>query len=138
MGNYEEKVESMLKRYRPVGPPAAFKEQIFKTKHKILWRSKLRIAAAIMLVLSIGVTWQMLQRSSRSDIDSAKLIQIERLISRAGKSAQLLSVADVLAKHTGGQHRAKEIYEELIHSYTDLDEGMKAKSRLEFLSERSN
>ncbi len=116
----DDKIESMLKRYRPLGPPATLKEQIFRSREKRLYRIWPAIAASILLVAGIGLVWRQLVRPTESVNIQSNLAQIEISVVQAGRAEQLLAVANMLADQPGGEYHAKVIYYEVVNHYPNF------------------
>lgn len=116
----DDKIESMLRRYRPLGPPAELKEQIFRSREKALGRIWLAIAASILLIAGIGLVWRQLVRPTESVNIPANRAQIEISVVQAGRAEQLLAVANILAGQPGGEYHAKEIYYEVVNHYPNF------------------
>ena len=135
--NYDdERIESMLRRYRPVGPPAELKENIFQSREKPLGRIWLAIAASILLVAGIGLLWRQQLRPTESVNIQAKLAQIEISVVQAGRAEQLLAVANILAGQPGGEDHAKGIYCEVVNHYPNFKSRALDQLNYKFPSER--
>ncbi len=130
MSSDDMKIESILKQYKPSGPPTELRERIFQSKERQWNRTWLAVAASILLVAGIGVIWQMLLAPNGSEMSKTKLAQIEQAVIRAGGAAQLLAVADFFANQPEGKNHAREIYQEVAHSFPDLNAGIQAQLRL--------
>ena len=116
----DDKIESMLKRYRPLGPPAELKEQIFRSREKRLYRIWPAIAASILLVAGIGLVLRQPVRPTESVNIQSDLAQIEISVVQAGRAEQLLAVANILAGQPGGEYHAKGIYYEVVNNYPNF------------------
>ncbi|MHC4572225.1 MAG: hypothetical protein ACYS0C_09165 [Planctomycetota bacterium] len=136
MVNYEEKVESMLKRYRPLGPPTELKERIFESK-VTEWNLALLVAAAgILIAVGVGLMWYVLLGPSGTEKEQVRLAMVERAIMREAQASQLLAVANVYAKRPSGEERAREIYNEVARLFQDLNAGKEAMQQVDSLPER--
>jgi hypothetical protein len=131
-----DKIESMLRRYRPLGPPAALKEQIFRSREKRLYRIWPAIAASILLVAGIVLVWRQLVRPTESVNIQAKLAEIEISVVQAGRAEQLLAVANMLASQPGGEYHAKGIYYEVVNHYPNFKSRALEQLKYKFPSER--
>jgi hypothetical protein len=122
--------ESILARYAPAGPPAELKNRIFQTKQKTPFPNWLAIAASFLFIAAIAFVLQKHVKQNKTPSPQITIAEIQHQLNRAGQSAQLLALADILAKQPTAKTRAKEIYHEVANSYPDLEAGIKAKSRL--------
>ena len=133
MGNYEDKVESMLKRYRPIGPPVKLKTQIFDSKGNRWNRTWLAVAASIMFVAGLSI---LLLESNRPVSPEPTLAEIQRRVFQSGSAARLLASIDVLAKQTGGEEIARQQYLHIAKTYQDSPIAEEAMQRMNLYSER--
>jgi len=140
MNNSDTKIESILKHYRPLGPPTQLKERIFHPKEKKRNRTWLAAAASILVVLSGGlICW------IQSGLDNAAnriekdptFVELEMEVNQAGIAAGMLAVADLLAQQSGGEEYARNRYLYLAKTYPKKEVAALAKLRLKSLSERS-
>jgi hypothetical protein len=140
MNNDDKKIESILKRYKPAGPPPQLKERIFNQKPKTKSLNWLAAAAGIFVVLSAGLIWRTI---STPDISPAQtenqptFAELEIEINRAGSAAGLLTIADMFAQQPGAEEYAKNRYSYLIENYPDQQASTIAKARLQSLTERT-
>jgi hypothetical protein len=125
MNNKDKKIEEMLTRYKLPDAPADLKARIFTQKKKKLSRNILATAAAILIVASLTITWQIKPKNELISLDQA-IFSIEQ----HAQASQLLAIADIFASQASGQAHAKELYCEIIESFPELDVAQKAKSKL--------
>ena len=130
MDNYEEKVESMLKRYRPIGPSTELKKRIFDSKGNRWKRTWLAVAASILLLLTSSVIWRILKMSTNLVEDEPTLANIQCRITKSGSAAQLLVSTDALAKQLGGEKTALQQYRYIVNTYPKLSIARDAMLRL--------
>jgi hypothetical protein len=120
MDHDDDKIESMLRRYRPLGPRAELKKQIFRSREKRLYRIWPTIAASILLAAGIGLVWRQLEHPTESVNIQSNPAQIEISVVQAGRAEQLLAVANILAGQSGGEYHAKRIYYEVVNNYPNF------------------
>lgn len=132
----DDKIESMLRRYRPLGPPAELKEQIFRSREQRLYRIWPAIAASILLVAGIGLVLRQLERPTESVNIQSNPSQIEIIVVQAGRAEQLLAVANILAGQPGGEYHAKGIYYEIVNHYPNFKSRALDQLHNKFPSER--
>lgn len=132
----DKKILSTLRHYRPLGPPAGLKEQIFRSREQPLHRIWPAIAASILLVAGIGLVLRQLLRPTESANIQAKLEEIEISVVQAGRAEQLLAVADILAGQPGGEYHAKGIYYEVVNNYPTFKSRALDQLKNKFQSER--
>jgi predicted anti-sigma-YlaC factor YlaD len=102
-------------------------------------RSGLRwaaLAAGILIALGGILIWRAISPPEKYDVPTSPiseptLAEIERAVNRAGIAAQMLAVADYLAKIPGGEPFAKDSYSYLVNTYGDIEAGQQAKKRLQ-------
>jgi len=136
----DAKIESILKRYRPSGPPKELKEQIFppeKTKaisflqtykdKKTHWIRYATIAASITIVTSCFVLWHIQERSDETHFS---IVEIERKISESGKAARLLAAADLLAQYPDHKDIVRQQYSYIIDMYPQTTSAAQVKLKM--------
>ena len=140
MSNNDEKIESMLKRYRPLGPPVELKERIFqleKTKaiafslpdkeKKTHWIRYAVIAASIMIVASCFILWCIQERPKEIHLSMA---EIERQISQSANAARLLAAVDMLSEYSDLRDIISQQYKHIVDTYPETTAAAEAKSRI--------
>ena len=136
----DKKIETMLKRYRPVGPGPALRERIFHIGNNRPTRLRqLAIAASVLVVLGGAIWLSFSVRAKQAEPSKNKMTveEIELAVIRAGIAEQMLAAGDLLAEQPGGQQYARERYMYVAATYPNDKVAEKAKSRLQKLSERS-
>jgi hypothetical protein len=130
MNNEDVKIEEALRRYKVPKVSIELKDKIFQTKNRLWNRTWLSAAAGIVIAAGLGLIWQFLSKPTTSEIKDIRLMQIEQTVTRTGTAVQLLALADFWATQPEGKNRAQEIYIEVANSFSDLDAGIQAQSRL--------
>lgn len=133
-------MESILKRYRPLGPPTELKKRIFHPKEKIWNRTWLAVAASILVVLSGGLIWWVLPGLDNAVNQIEKELtfaELEMEVNHAGIAAGMLAVADLFAQQSGGEEYARNRYLYLATTYPKKEVAILARLRLQSLLERS-
>ena len=126
MSNNDQKIESMLKQYRPLGPPAELKERIFRSKEKRPNRKWLTVAAGILLVAGI-VIWQITTKPPKQQLSVA---DIEQHISASASAARLLAAAEILKQYSDTQQFAEKQYQYIMSQYPETAAGAQAKLKI--------
>lgn len=93
----------------------------------------LAVAASILLLIGLGLIWRMVSEPGKAALNGKTIARLEQAVIRAGIAAQMLAVADLLSKQTGGQDYARERYNEIISDYSDTEHAVQAKLRLKTL-----
>ena len=93
----------------------------------------LAVAASILLLLGLGLIWRMVSEPGKAALNGKTIARLEQTVIRAGTAAQMLAVADLLSKQTGGRDYARERYKEIISDYSDTAQAVQAKLRLKTL-----
>ena len=137
MSYRDTRLEQILKRYRPSGPPAHLKERTLLARQRRRPKTWVAVAASLLLVAGGGWVACVLVAPNGSESDEFVLAQVEQAVMRAGFASQLLATADLVAGQPGGELYARTSYREIARSYPDLAAGPEAHSRLRALSERS-
>jgi hypothetical protein len=110
----------------------------YKSSRKWL-RPIAAVAAGILLVLGVSTTWRLLSESSQTPSLKDKeptAAEIESAVNRTAMAAQLLAVAELLSSQPGGIQYAVERYKDVIASFPETDQSVKAKLHLQKLLER--
>jgi anti-sigma factor RsiW len=97
------------------------------------------VAASILLIVGIGVSWRLLSGSSertRAVGGEPTAAEIEAAANRAALAAQMLAVADLLSSQPGGEEYAMKRYADVIDSFPGKEESAQARLRLNELIER--
>ena len=126
MDNYEEKIESVLKRYRPTGPSAELKARIFGVRekgHRWIW---LAVAASIALAASILI-WQAISIPPNQEM---AVEDIEQSISKSATAARLLAAADLLDQYQDARPLAEQQYRYIVSRYPETDAAAQAKTKI--------
>jgi len=137
MDNNDTIIESVLQRYRPLGPPPQLKDRIFLRKGKKQSRTWLKAAAIILVLLSGGLIWWSLEHTANRTDKEPTFAEIEMEVNHAGIAAAMLAVADLLAQQPGGEEYARNRYLYLVETYPQKEVATLARSRLQSLSGRS-
>lgn len=93
----------------------------------------LAVAASIVLVLGVGLVWRMVSEPGKAALNGKTVAQLEQAVMRAGRAAQMLAVADLLAEQPEGRGYARERYKEIVTGYSDTEYAVQAKLRLKML-----
>jgi anti-sigma factor RsiW len=88
------------------------------------------VAAGILLVLGLGLIWRMLSGPSKPAPTEKTIAELRQTVIRAGHAAQMLAVADLLAKQPGGREYARNRYMEITRDYAGTECAKQAKLRL--------
>jgi hypothetical protein len=72
------------------------------------------VAASILLVLGVGLIWQMVPEPGKPARNGEVIARLERTVMRAGTAAQMLAVADLLSKQPAARDYARERYRQII------------------------
>jgi len=126
MNNEDIRIEEILRHYKLSSAPISLKDRIFQTK-KSQWNKTWLVAASIVVVVGLGLTWRISLNPPSSEINDPKLVCT---IIRTGKAAQLLALADFWANQPEGKNHAQQIYIEVANSFSDLNAGKQAQLRL--------
>ena len=137
MDNNDTKIESVLKRYRPLGPPPQLKDRIFLRKGKKQSRTWFKVAASILVLLSGGLIWWCLDHTASRTDKEPTFADIEMEVNHTGTAAAMLAVADLLAQQPGGEKYARNRYLYLVVTYPKKEVATLARLRLQSLSKRS-
>ena len=95
---------------------------------RIHWHRYAAVAASILIVMGISVTWRAMTRPPEPQPTFA---EIERRISESGRAARLLAAAEVLAEHADAGHIVQEQYRYIAEAYPQTRAAAKAKLRIE-------
>ena len=95
---------------------------------RILWRRYTAVAASILIVMGISVTWRTMTRPSHKELTFA---EIERGISEAASAARLLKAAELLAEYPDAESIVKQQYRHIIDTYPETAAAAKAKLRIQ-------
>ncbi len=91
-------------------------------------------AASILLVLGGVAIWRLADEPAGQPIDSEVLLaEIQREVMRAGEAAQLLAMAEYLAKQPGGAEYARERFNYVAANYPEVEAAAKARLRIQEL-----
>lgn len=93
------------------------------------------IAAGILLVLGIGLTWRLMSGTSEMSKEPT-VAEIEAAANRAAMASQMLAVADLLSSQPGGVQFAVKRYNDVITSFPETEQSTIAKRHLQNLLER--
>lgn len=126
MSNNDEKIESMLKHYRPLGPPAELKERIFQSKEKQWNRTWLAVAASIFLVASFMI-WQTTVKPPKQE---AAVVDIEHYIAVSASAARILAAAEILEQYEDTQQFAEKQYRYVASKYSETAAGAEARMKI--------
>ena len=95
---------------------------------RIHWRRYAAVAASILIVMGISVTWRAMTRPPEPQPTFA---EIERRISESGRAARLLAAAELLAGHPDAGHIVQEQYRYIAEAYPQTRAAAEAKLRIE-------
>ena len=141
MNSDDQQIEEILKGYRPKGPGPALQRRVLSgaraRRRRTHVSSALRVAAAVVLVASLGMVLWWQERVHRVTADESPVDRIEFAIQRAGEAAQLLAAADILAGQPGAEPMARRAYTRVVSFYAGSPPAREAKNRLWSLDERS-
>ena len=139
MNNNDKKIESILKRYQPLGPPTELKERIFHPKGKKWHRTWFAVAASILLAISGGlICWFLSELDNATSREKEPTFaELEMEVNHAGIAAGMLAVADLFAQQSGGEEYARNRYLYLATTYPKKEVAALARLRLQSLLERS-
>jgi hypothetical protein len=101
-----------------------------------LFKKVAAIAAGILLLLGVGLTWRQLTKPTPPISEELTAAEIEIKANRAAVAAQMLAVADLFASHPGGEDYAVKRYNYIIESFPGGQESAQASLRLQTLTER--
>ena len=104
---------------------------------KQLWRRLAVGAAVLVMALGGSLIWWSIAGPGEKVQEEISIAEIKLVVERAGEAAQLLAVADLLARQPGGLEYARQRYIYIADFYSDMEAGTQAKQRLQSLSERS-
>ena len=138
----DEKIESMLRRYRLARPPERLRRRIFEVRterrHRISMRRWASVAAALVLALGgMILIWTQTTQPGKPRLERMTAQQVKMMITREALASQTLEVADLIAAQTGGIEYASTRYRHLTSAYAETKAARVAKSRLRGLLERS-
>ncbi|MEJ2702653.1 MAG: zf-HC2 domain-containing protein [Sedimentisphaerales bacterium] len=111
-----------------------------KSKSSGKWfRPVTAVAASVLLILGVGVTWRLLSEPSKSPHltdEEPSAAEIDVAANRAAMAAEMLAVADLLSSQPGGQQYAVKRYNDVIASFPGTDQSAEARRHLQSLLER--
>jgi anti-sigma factor RsiW len=88
------------------------------------------VAAGILLVLGLGLIWRMLAEPVKPIPRDTTVAHLRQTVIRAGQAAQMLAVADLLARQPQGREYARNRYLEITKDYAGTECARQAKLRL--------
>lgn len=103
------------------------------------FRKVAAVAAGILLLFGVGLTWRLLADRGESERVISKeptVAEIEIRVNQAALAAQMLAVADLFASQPDGKEYAVKRYNYLIDSFPTRQESVQARLRLKTLIER--
>jgi hypothetical protein len=118
--------------------PKTYRFDKLKSSRRLL-KAVAVVAASILLILGISVSWRVLSGSSertRTVSGEPTATEIEVAANRAALAAQMLAVADLLSSQPGGERYAVNRYSDVITSFPETEQSAKARVHLRSLSER--
>jgi hypothetical protein len=86
-----------------------------------------------LLVLGLGLIWRMLSAPSRPAPTQRTIAELRQTVVRAGHAAQMLAVADLLAKQPQARQYARDRYMEIAREYAGTECARQARLRLRSL-----
>jgi anti-sigma factor RsiW len=95
---------------------------------RIHWRRYAAVAASILIVIAISVTWRTTSKPAKPELT---LAEIERRISESGRAARLLAAAELLAGHADAGHIVQEQYRYIAETYPQTRAAAEARLRIE-------
>ncbi|MBN2590137.1 MAG: hypothetical protein JXA96_09755 [Sedimentisphaerales bacterium] len=107
-----DKIESILKRYKPCELPEGLKKKIFcrrETRYFHIWAS---IAAGIFIIIGTGITWKIYSENNIKN-DERKINQVNKSVTQAGKISQLSAIANLFSQVPDGENHAEDIRNEI-------------------------
>ena len=120
-----EKIESILKRYKPCELPEDLKKKVFgrrETPHFHFWTS---IAAGILIIIGSGIIWKIFSENNIKTYES-KINLVSKSVTQAGKVSQLSAIANMFSQVPGGESHAEDIRNEIrrlsLNSKSNLHE----------------
>lgn len=137
----DNKIESILKRYRLVGPSAKLKEKIFgdseivtiklQSRRKNFKRFLIRSGAAAAVLIVVAGFMLTRKQQAQPQIEIPRTFaEIEYEIEQAGNAARLLAAADIFTDDPDSKDLVNEQYAYIIAAYPQTDAAAEAKLRM--------
>ena len=98
-----------------------------RTRH-IRWPHYVAIAASVLIVMSISVTWRSMTKPAKPQ---PTLAEIERRISESASAARLLAAAELLAEYPDAKQIVNRQYRHIINMYPETAAAAEARLRMQ-------
>jgi len=95
---------------------------------KIRWSRYAAVAAGILLVVTTSVTWRVLVRPAKKEIN---FVEIERRITESASAARLLAAVELLAEYPDAQSIVKQQFRYIVETYPETAAAAKAKLKIQ-------
>lgn len=95
---------------------------------RIRWPHYVAIAASILIVMGISITWRVMTKRAKPQ---PTLAEIERRISESGRAARLLAAAELLAGHPDARHIVQGQYRYIAETYPQTRAAAEARLRMQ-------
>ena len=91
------------------------------------------VAASILLILAVSVTWQLLSEPSartHAISEEATVAELRLKIADSSDAARLLAAAELLSKYPEARNGVKQRYRHIVETYPETAAAAKAKLRI--------
>ena len=92
------------------------------------------VAASILLILAVSVTWQLLSEPSartHTISEEATVTELRLKIADSSDAARLLAAAELLSKYPEAKSSVKQRYRHIVETYPETAAAAKAKLRIQ-------